>query len=301
MDEKDWSLLKILNEEQSINKAAKRLFFSQPTLSAKIKQLEHELACKIIVRSVRGIRFTPQGEMLCQFATRFLHDFQQIKDDLHSTNKSMSGTLCLGCSNTFAKYALPDILQDFFTLYPGVNLQLKTGASQKIFDLLHGGYIQLAIMRGDYPWSGQKKLLRQTTYYIVNTVPLNLTDLPKLPMIHRQLDRPLQDAIRDWWTTTFKEPPLIHIEVDNYDLCAQMVKKGLGYAILPGLSIHAFPSLWSQPLTYPDGSLLTRSIWAYLNENYTDNHLVKTFYNFLIQKDQANLQANNQPADLLFN
>ena len=43
----------------SMNEAAKKMFISQPSLSAAVKELEKEIGISIFVRSNRGIVITP--------------------------------------------------------------------------------------------------------------------------------------------------------------------------------------------------------------------------------------------------
>jgi DNA-binding transcriptional LysR family regulator len=281
MDEKDWHILEILMEEQSITQTAKRLFFSQPSLSGKIKQIEKEFGCEIVIREPRGITFTAQGKILARYAAHFRSEMQQIKEDINNTNKEVCGVLSIGCSNIFAKYLLPSILKKFLERYPRVDIHVKTGLSQEIYNQIFNGHIQIGIIRGNYPWSGKKLILQKDPFCIVNLHPININNLPKLPLIHRHTDKPLQTSINNWWMAHFKEPPYMHMEVDSLDSCIQMVTEGLGYAILSELSIKESPLLWSERLTFSDKTLLTRTTWAYLHEKHKGNRLVETFYDFL--------------------
>ena len=48
MQEEDYKILAMLNQEQSFTKAAKRLFMSQPLLSYRLKKIEKDFGIKII-------------------------------------------------------------------------------------------------------------------------------------------------------------------------------------------------------------------------------------------------------------
>lgn len=52
----------------SMNEAAKKMFISQPSLSAAVKELEKEIGISIFVRSNRGIVITPEGEEFLGYA-----------------------------------------------------------------------------------------------------------------------------------------------------------------------------------------------------------------------------------------
>ena len=46
----------------SINKAAHKLFLSQSSISAAVRELEEELGIQFFIRSNRGVEFTPEGK-----------------------------------------------------------------------------------------------------------------------------------------------------------------------------------------------------------------------------------------------
>jgi len=282
MDQKDWEMLGILAEEKNITQTAKKLFFSQPTLSGKIKHLEKEFNCKIIIRGTRGISFTVQGEILIRYAAQAQMKFRELKEHLNNTNQEICGTLHIGCSYLISKYILPPLLKDFLKIYPQVNFQLKTAMSQDVFNMINNRQLQIGILRGDYNWSGEKCLLQEDPICIISATPLALEDLPKLPQIHRSLDKPLQSAINSWWQTQYKEAPYIHMNVDTQESCLQLVSEGLGYTILSELVCNDYPSLCCHRLQFPDGSLLTRKTHAYIHSEASENQLIRAFYNFLI-------------------
>ena len=48
----------------SITKAAQNLYMTQPALSKAIHQLEDDLNCKLLNRTIKGVSLTSQGEIL---------------------------------------------------------------------------------------------------------------------------------------------------------------------------------------------------------------------------------------------
>lgn len=52
----------------SINEAAKRLFITQPSLSAAVRELEEEIGIQIFQRSSRGVTLSPQGAEFLGYA-----------------------------------------------------------------------------------------------------------------------------------------------------------------------------------------------------------------------------------------
>lgn len=64
----------------SMNEAAKRLFITQPSLSAAIKALENEVGIEIFARSNRGISVTPEGEEFLGYARQISEQYQLMED-----------------------------------------------------------------------------------------------------------------------------------------------------------------------------------------------------------------------------
>ena len=56
----------------SLSKVAQQLFLTQQAVSLNIKQLEKELECELLIRSKKGVSFTPEGEETLKFAEQVL-------------------------------------------------------------------------------------------------------------------------------------------------------------------------------------------------------------------------------------
>ena len=177
LDEKDWKLLVNLYAEKNITKTSKKLYISQPSLTYRIKQLEKEFGITLLHRGNKGITFTSEGEYLVKYAEKMLSELRQAEDALANMNNQLQGTLRLGSSSNFAHYELPSILEGFIYLYPDIDVQLKTGWSTDILELLQSESIHAAFIRGDIKWSGEKMLLSEERMSIVSKHEINLGDL----------------------------------------------------------------------------------------------------------------------------
>lgn len=73
---------------------------SQPTLTARIKQIEESLGTKLLYRGNKGITFTETGEYTVKFAEHILGEMQELRETI--TNMQEPCVLLLQVS-------LPDI------------------------------------------------------------------------------------------------------------------------------------------------------------------------------------------------
>ena len=63
----------------SMNEAAGKLFISQPSLSASIKELEAEVGVEVFKRTNRGISVTPEGEEFIGYARQVVEQYNLIE------------------------------------------------------------------------------------------------------------------------------------------------------------------------------------------------------------------------------
>lgn len=109
MDEKDFELLRILDETRNITHAADRLYMTQSAFSKRIKSLEHEFGVELMIRSRQGIRFTSAGEKVLAHRKAAAHEMEQLRRGLDSMQGEICGTLRAGVSVNYALYRLPQV------------------------------------------------------------------------------------------------------------------------------------------------------------------------------------------------
>ncbi|MCR4626932.1 MAG: LysR family transcriptional regulator [Treponema sp.] len=64
--------------ENSLNDASKKLYISQPSLTASIHQLEDEIGLELFIRSKSGIKLTPEGAEFIGYARQVLEQYALI-------------------------------------------------------------------------------------------------------------------------------------------------------------------------------------------------------------------------------
>ena len=289
MNEKDWKLLVLLKNEQNISKVARQLYFSQPALSTRIKQIENELGCKIIERHRTGITFTEMGETLTSYAIEALKNLDRLKENLNNASDKLSGTLKIGCSNSIAELFLPKVFKSFKALHPKIDLNVNTGLNDNIYQDLLASKIHIALLRGDYPWAGTKVFLYDDPFCVVNSTPFTLESLPTLPGIFFSAEKQFSNEVNNWWVNTFDRNPIVAMNVSSLNVGLQMVENGLGYSILTSSRVHDKPNLYSINLQN-NGKILKRETWLYISKSAEKNNAAMCFLNYL---ENNYLENNN--------
>jgi DNA-binding transcriptional LysR family regulator len=281
MDNLDWLILKILNQEKNITRTAEVIYMSQPALTKRLRQIENEFGVEIVRRSKRGIYFTPQGEYLVKCADDFLNMFSRVTDEVKNMEDTIQGTLRIGASYFITRHKLPDILVRFKQQYPKVEFTVITGWSGDIFNLFNNQEFHVAFIRGDYNWNQHKHFLLEETLCIACANKIQLKDLPKIPRIDYKMDHKLKELINNWWWDNFSEPPKIFMEIDKSDTCRELVTKGLGYSILPSLIVENAKDIFLMDIIGKDGLPIKRNTWMFYHQEFLNLKLVNTFVNFV--------------------
>ena len=97
----------------SMNEAAGKLFISQPSLSASIKELEAEVGVELFKRTNRGISVTPEGEEFIGYARQVVEQYNLIESKYilkENTKKKFGVTMQ---HYTFAVKAFVEMVKQF--------------------------------------------------------------------------------------------------------------------------------------------------------------------------------------------
>lgn len=100
-------------ECKSMNKAASKLFISQPSLSGTIRDLEKEIGMKIFLRSNRGITITAEGEDFLGYARQILQQYQLMEEKFIEKKKPKQKFSVSMQHYTFAVQAFIEMAKDF--------------------------------------------------------------------------------------------------------------------------------------------------------------------------------------------
>ncbi len=100
-------------DSQSLNKAARKLFISQPSLSGAIHELEAETGVELFRRSSKGISLTPEGEEFLGYA-RQITDQYQLLEERFIAQKNVKKRFSVSMQHyTFAVRAFIELVQRF--------------------------------------------------------------------------------------------------------------------------------------------------------------------------------------------
>ena len=114
-----------LAQERHFNRAADRVFVTQPALSLAVKKLEGELGVAIFERRSPHIALTALGEQIVHQAQQVLEGAAHIKALASQGDNQLRGVLRLGVIATVGPYLLPSLIPILHKGAPEMPLELE--------------------------------------------------------------------------------------------------------------------------------------------------------------------------------
>jgi DNA-binding transcriptional LysR family regulator len=136
MDLKQLERFVAVAEEGAFNKAAKRLFSSQPVLTRSVQLLEESLDLQLLERGHGGVRLTDHGRQLLPWARQLLND--------QAARYSRAYSVAIGATSSFVGRIIPRAITEIVDRYPGAEIRVVEGNFPTILDRLRQGELDMA-------------------------------------------------------------------------------------------------------------------------------------------------------------
>jgi DNA-binding transcriptional LysR family regulator len=237
--------------EGSMTAAADKLFLTQPAVSQQIRNLEEELGVELLVRGVRQVKSTIQGQMLYDYAKRILFLTQQAEVSIRAMSQEISGDLRIGTLNSIGLYMISPIIGMFLKHNSRLKIKLVYGTGEKIISEMRNKNINIAILPDLKKEYGiefehfEKRFLFKDEMWLVGSgrdtsLPSNV-DLghlgsrplvsfaEKYPSFRMSIEKKFHDVGVD---------PEVVFESDNVGTLKRVIESGLGWGFLPAHSIR---------------------------------------------------------------
>ncbi len=127
----------------SFSEAAKRLYLTQPTVSAHIRALEQELNSRLLIRTTRKLTVTQRGQQLYDSAVNMLNMRSNIIEEFTGQKKKI---IELGVSTIPSSYLLPELLCAFGRQVPDIYFHSWQSDSQGAVGRVVDGSVDLSLV-----------------------------------------------------------------------------------------------------------------------------------------------------------
>ena len=214
----------------SFTQAALRLGRQQSTVSLQIGRLEDALGTRLLERSSRAVRLTPDGERFLPHAQRLLALNDSAVAEV--SEPAMVGTVRLGTPEDFATSHLPEVLARFVRAYPAVALEVTCDLTLNLLEGFRLGRFDLVLAKREPDAKAAReglKVWREALVWVrgaapAGEAPVRLVVSPE-PCVYRKRAVQALDRAGLPWRIAYTCGALSG--------AIAAVKAGLGVAVLP--------------------------------------------------------------------
>ncbi len=143
-----------LAEHGHFGRAAEASHVSQSAFSSAIADLEDLLQAELVDRTNRSVTITALGQRIAVQARLCLQDVDSLVEMVRGNRTPLSGELRLGVIPTIAPFVLPMALPALRREYPDLELYLVEDQSERIYERLMDGALDLLLLALPYDMRG---------------------------------------------------------------------------------------------------------------------------------------------------
>lgn len=229
----------------SVSRAAEALFITQPTLTARLHGLERELGVSLFLRTPHGMRLTDAGRAWVPFAERALRALVDGRDALEQVRTASAGHLMIAAAPAVSTYVLPELLEQFVSVHPRVEVSVRTGHSEDVVDLVLRDEVQIGLGRAiRHPelelrpfHTEELELVCATEHAFTRRTAVPIAEVAAEKLIMFDRTSSYYEITQGAFVAAGVRPRSL-MELDSIEAAKKMVERGLGVALLPGTAVQ---------------------------------------------------------------
>lgn len=226
-------------------RAAEELHFSQPAVSAQIRQLEESMGVKLFDKIGRKTHLTQAGEELYMYSQKIFSLIDETLETMESLRSPYYGRLSVGADTTVGTYVIPGLLGKFHQMYPEVEITLEVVNRGYLVDALVNNRVDMVVM-GRTPSEvpvfvapfapNELVLVASPTHRLAGCINVPFAELAREHFLLREFGSGTREALE----TAFQEaglPLLVSMQVGNNSAIKQGVAASLGIALISRVAL----------------------------------------------------------------
>lgn len=230
----------------SFSAAAARLDLSQPAVSLQVRQLEQRLNVRLIERVGKRLKPTSAGATLLEHARRIDAAVEDAMQALSSHARGVAGEVAIGTGATACIHLLPPMLRAMRKRHPMLDIRVSTGNTDDVLAAVTENRLDIGLVT--LPAAGRSlhitPVLRDAFVVIApagdhewaqESTPQALAAAPMVAFESGSSTRLLTD---EWFLQAgIRVRPVMAL--GSIEAIKEMVSAGLGYSIVPRMSVSA--------------------------------------------------------------
>jgi DNA-binding transcriptional LysR family regulator len=122
----------------SFSRAAEQLGLAKGHVSTSVQQLEAQLGARLLQRTTRSVRLTPDGERFLERCKELLAEAEQLQTMFQPAHAGLTGRLRIDLPNMIARDVIIPRLPEFLARHPALEVGIST--TDRRVDLVQEGF-----------------------------------------------------------------------------------------------------------------------------------------------------------------
>jgi DNA-binding transcriptional LysR family regulator len=224
----------------SFTGAAKKLFITQPAVTAQMKAFEEQCGLKLFKKKGRKLYLTDEGTALYEYVRRIFEYEKEVEDVIEELQELKRGILRLGTSKAYARYFMPFLISAFRETYPHIKVYLDEGSSLDIMHSLLNLKNEVAVIAKVeedpavtfLPFKQNRLLLIVAPdHRLAGNKSVSLEDLKDDPIIMKEAGSGTRKQVNNLFSEKGMIPNVL-METSNTEFIKQLVQRGEGISFL---------------------------------------------------------------------
>ena len=228
-------------ELQSFTRAAKKLGYTQSSMSAQIRKLETELGVQLFERINHTVKLTSKGAELLENAHQIIRAAERMRQSAHQL-RSPRGTVRIAMADSLCRHVMKTRFRAFRLQFPEVSLKITGASTEEMFRLLNQNEVDLVYTLDQH--------IYDRNYVIAGEAPAgcHFFSSPEHPLAGRQklspreiLETPVILTEKDMSYRRYLDQELAArslelspcLEVGDTDLICRLLENGTAISYLP--------------------------------------------------------------------
>ena len=234
---------------RSVSRAAEHLEIGQPTVTTHLQKMEREFGVTLFDRIKRPIQLTSDGITFFELVKPIV---EGVAEGIETLKMQMDypehrGSFVIGAYPDLVMHHLPQIVKEFGSHYPGVQIKLLARAYATLMDLVSAGEVDIALgVRPDpelpsvdfiHLFKSDFALITPGGHELLQLSEVHLRDIASWPLIllgpHSYSRMILEQALKREGLSYS-----ITLEMDIVEMVKRYVEAGMGIAVVPDYALQ---------------------------------------------------------------
>jgi DNA-binding transcriptional LysR family regulator len=236
-------------ELMSFSRAADQMGLAKGRVSTVVQQLEARVGARLLQRTTRSVRLTPDGELFLDRCKELLTEAEQVEVMFRPAASGLTGRLRIDLPSALARDVVIPRLPEFLVAHPLLEIGIST--TDRRVDLVHEGFdcvLRVGALEDSDLVARELGGLRMSNfaspdYLRTHGIPRRLADLAKHRVVHYASTLSAQNAgweYRDPVDGSVRTLPMrATVTVNGTDAYLSAAVAGLGLIQAPTLGTHA--------------------------------------------------------------